>query len=466
MHGIEKELFAYTNFLCRSFIPLVPFLLQSGSLFPAPSRVTGAGQDRSVEEVLGGRFQDSFSPRTSARPSVYGTWEVTLQDTGTMWEEQFLVGMPRVAQSPAPLLVAFHGWGNSEWDIAANTHYFQKAMARGWMVVAPLGAHKFNYSIDYSQQNTEAALDWVLQNFDVDTNRIYGVGFSMGGGSAATYAARHLDPGHARLAAVVDHTGSVSIEHVWWSVSDKSILENALMFQGPPSNYPFRYQQASVIDMDGSGNIDPATNLARNLVFTPMKEFAVSGDPNHYLVDETTALHTHLSGMGGDSQLQIVNGNTHEWSTLNEDAVLDWLSARSLVEPPVGSSVRMLADRNGKWRAFKVDQATPNKFSPFRFTIDTTNNRLILDQVENISSIAFHPAETGLDFFADPSIEVMVDLHGPMSMDIVIHDYDQTPSSVVRTGDSNPSWTWDPSRDTVTLHETNGAGYPRWTVTR
>jgi hypothetical protein len=126
----------------------------------------------------------------------------------------------------------------------------------------------------------------------------------------------------------------------------------------------------------------------------------------------------------------------------------------------------MLADRNGKWRSFKVDQATPNAFSPFRFTIDTTNNRLILDQVENVSSIAFHPAETGLDFFADPSIEVMVDLHGPMSMDIVIHDYDQVPSSVVRTGDSSPSWTWDPSRKTVTLHETNGAGYPRWTVTR
>jgi hypothetical protein len=288
----------------------------------------------------------------------------------------------------------------------------------------------------------------------------------MGGGSAATYACRHLDPGHARIAALVDHTGSVSIANVWSNVTDKSILENALMFEGPPSAYPFRYQRASAIDMDASGYIDPDTDLARNLIYVPMKAFAVSGDPNHYLVDQTTAFHAHLAGMGGNSQLEIKNGNTHDWSTLDEDAVLDWLSVRSLVEPPVGDSVRVLADRNGEWRYFQVHQASPNAFSPFRFTVDAQNNRLILDQVENVASISFHPADTGLDFFAAPKIEVMVDLHGPTSMDIVIHDYDQIPSSVTRTGDSNPSWTWDPARRTATLHEVNGTGYPRWTVTR
>ncbi len=423
------------------------------------------GDSRAPELALGGNLNNPYNPRVQARAYLYGTWEVTLSDTGTIWQETFLIGKPKIPLSPAPLLVMFHGWGNSHWDIAVNTHYFQKAMARGWMVVAPMGAHKFNFSIDYSQQNTEAVLGWVLDNFNIDRTRIYGVGFSMGGGCASTYAARHLDPDHARFAAIVDHTGTVSIEDVWTNSTNHSILENELMFQGPPTQYPFRYQQASVIDLDASGNIDPDADLARNLIRTPMRAFAVSGDPNAHLVNQTSTVHSHLIGLGSNPELEIDSGNQHAWTTLNEDSVLTWLASKQLTDPTPGTSVRVLADRDANWHGFEIEQNTSNVFTPFRWTIDLVNNRLVLDQVKNMASVAFTPREVGLEFFAVPTIEVMINLVGQTNLEIILEGYSQPPASVSRTGGSG-SWTWDPGTETITLHETNGTGYPRWTVTQ
>ncbi len=295
------------------------------------------GDEATADLALGGDFYNPFVGRRSATAYLYGTWEVTLNDTGTAWQEKFLIGLPRHPQWPTPMLVAFHGWGSTQEDIIIRTRYFQKAMARGWVVVAPLGAHQFNYSIDYSQKNTEAVLDWVMSYFAIDSDRIYGVGFSMGGGSVSTYAARHQDPTHARFAAIVDHTGTVSIRDIWTHALDKSLLEHELMFEGSPMQVPFRYQSASVIDLDASGQIDPNADLARNLIRTPVKVFAVAGDPNAHLVEESIDFHGHLTGLGGTPQLEIDPGTTHRWTNLPEDEALDWLQQYRLVERAFGT---------------------------------------------------------------------------------------------------------------------------------
>lgn len=419
------------------------------------------GDESEADIALGGNYYNPLAGQASGSPYLYGTWQVSLNDTGTGWQENFVIGLPRSPQWPIPLLVAFHGWGNTEKDIVLRTKFFQKAMARGWAVVAPLGAHKFNQCIDYSQTNTEAVLDWVTSHFAIDSERVYGVGFSMGGGNASAYAARHLDPDHARFAAVVDHTGSVSIRDVWTHANDKSLLENPLMFGGSPTAYPFRYASASVIDLDSTGWIDPAADLARNLVRTPIRMFGVTNDPNAHLITQTTDFHGYLTGLGGTPELQINSGSTHSWSTLDEDQVLDWLSTKSWTEPAFGTPVKVLADRDARWYHFAITKANANAFAPFRWTVDAANNRIVVDQIQNVSSIRFAPSDIGLP---DDQVEVMVNCTSTSNVELVLENYPVPPSTVTRTGSSGATWTHDPVAKTVTLHETIGTGYPRWTV--
>ena len=167
--------------------------------------------------MLGASIQKGMLPK--------GVYEVTLPNTGTGREEKFLIGVPSAPLNPAPLLVVFHGYGEEHTDMVSKTSYFQEAMARGWIVLAPLGAHKYNYAIDYAQENVELALFWAATYLPLDPDRFYGVGFSMGGGMAASFAARHLETFGPRFAAIAVHSGTCSMRDVYWSANDKSLLE-------------------------------------------------------------------------------------------------------------------------------------------------------------------------------------------------------------------------------------------------
>ena len=136
----------------------------------------------------------------------------TLGTTQSGFPESVLVGIPNGASSsaPTPALILFHGYYEDPADLQVRTSFFDEALARGWFVIAPLGANIANFGIDYAQQNTEDALTyvWALHGSMIDAERVYGVGFSMGGGWASSYAARHVGNSDVRMAAQLIHTGT------------------------------------------------------------------------------------------------------------------------------------------------------------------------------------------------------------------------------------------------------------------
>src|SRR5262245_1035275 len=145
-----------------------------------------------------------------------GLFQVTLNNTGSGWVERFLLYVPRLPVGErAPLLVVFHRFGVSHWDAYYWTEYIQQAQRRGWFLVAPLGANQASFSCLEGQINVEAALRYTTDAFNIDRTRVYGVGFSMGGGNVTTYAARHVDPSGVMFAAIVNHTGGVSLANTW-----------------------------------------------------------------------------------------------------------------------------------------------------------------------------------------------------------------------------------------------------------
>ena len=195
-------------------------------------------------------------------PGIGGTAYVLrlfVPATGT--DELFTLYVPSSPSGQArPMIVGFHGFGVSHLDFSYyNTEFLAEAAARDWFVLAPiqinpvLNTGDISFGSAESQLNVEYVLNYVLDEWPIDLDRIYGIGFSMGGGNALSYAARHRDRETGAFAAVVNHTGAVSPSDVLEPRTRDSNAPLEATFGGPPPR--FEYQRAASIDLsltDGS----------------------------------------------------------------------------------------------------------------------------------------------------------------------------------------------------------------------
>ena len=391
-------------------------------------------------------------------------YQLSFGDPGTGWQESCVVGVPTTPSVNPPLLVMFHGYGVSEWDCYYNSPIFKLALERGWYVVAPLGAHQLNFGIPYSQANVEFVLDWAVSMFPVDPDRIYGVGFSMGGGGVMSYMARHLDPAHPRFAAVANHTGGVSIANTYWnSVPNTQVFGDPGMFQGSPAQHPFEYAQVSLIDLDASGSvIDPDTDMARNAEHIPVLNFTVDQEPLGYLRAQVLALTTWMQALGAQVTPLEVSGATHDWIHLDANVTLDFLRQHTVTTPRAGTH-EVLADREAQWHHFYVYQDSPGAFTPFRWTMLDGLNRVVIDRTENLKRLVIDSASLGLHTSVET--QVMFGTQDGLPEEITVTGFPNPPLSVSRGGQVTGAWSWDVTTQSVTLFESNATNYPLWRIT-
>jgi poly(3-hydroxybutyrate) depolymerase len=422
------------------------------------------GSTAQLEAALGGQLAAPLATAQSIRWVRPGVAEVQLGQTGTSWTESFLVGLPRNRNLYAPLLVLFHGYGQTPADVYAQTTYFQEARERGWFVVAPLGAHVYNYGIDYAQENTEHALDWVAHHLPIDDERVYGVGFSMGGGWMTSYAARHVAPDQLRFAGLVNHTGTTSLQDLYSIATENALFSSPLMFGGSPTDEPYRYCVASTMDWDSAtGIVNSDTDIARNLATIPVWTTYADGDPLAHIRAQCDAFHDHYdNARGGDGLNDTVAGTTHHWSTVSETEVLDWLSNKTFTAPGTNAFNEILIDRDAKYWAFDVTQDVEGAVTPIRWYTHTGFNRVQIDTVSNMKEIAFDANEIGLNTNGEFSL-VFNNIDG-VTVDIVIRGLNYPPMNVTRSGSMAPSWTWDMATQELRLTEFNGNTFPLWTI--
>ena len=421
------------------------------------------GPASTPDTTLGGQFFNPLPPPTGKEPLPQNVFEITIKNTGTGWEEPFLVGIPKNPLFPAPVLVVFHAYAEDPRKVLDRTTYFAEGMDRGWIVVAPMSAHQFNFGIDYAHVNTEKALDWVGKWLAVDPDRFYAVGFSLGGGMASSYVARHIDPKHARFAALVNHTGSTSILDVYNRSANAGLLEGPLMFGGPPATFPFEYSIASVIDYDWvTATVDPLTDLARNLSHIDTKNFHAQGDINTYLIEQTQETHAQILFRGGSSVYETSGHNPHKWWTLNETQTLNWLQQFSFKEPMSGTVNRTLADRDARYFHFDITQRAAGAFSPFRWSVDEEDNLLYLDELENVDHVTIDAAAARMSTVTP--LEIAFANNDGGTVEIEVLGYPVAPTTVLRNGQASGSWTHDPENESVVLTEVDGAEFPTWRI--
>jgi len=403
------------------------------------------------------------APLSIALPGSPRLFEVTVEVTGSGYKEKFLLQLPAhpSAFQPAPLLVAFHKFGSTHNDILKSTDFPAECGRRGWFLLAPLGASTKSFSSIPSQLNTELVLDLVLDRFGpwLDAERIYGVGFSMGGGNALNYAARHLDPRRATFAALVNHSGGLSLAHTYeHDAPARWILE--YWFGGDPGTQAFEYRRSSLIEFDSATLVvDAEHDLARNLVHVPILAVRAGADPLTYALVQNEVFEAHFAGLGGELTADVTPGLAeHSWNTLDAVAALDWLAGHRLELPDAAST---LADRDGRFFAFDVEQDAPQSFTPFDWSVSQRDNRLALTATSNLARIAFDPRELGLSL--ERPLEIVLATADGSSDEVVLEGMPAQPTSVARDGSTTSAWSHDGAAQTLSLGESDG-GMHTWVV--
>lgn len=404
-------------------------------------------------------------------PGFPGTYNVTVRNTGSGYLESFVLQVPSAPPpGPRPMLVAFHRANVSHADAFLWTTFPQECQARGWYFVAPLGGSQRHFSSAVSQINTRAVLALVSNLYPIDPDRIYGVGFSMGGGAVATLAARNLDSDAPHFAAIINHTGTVSVAHAFANDFDDNDaddgplpgganLEAPDLMQfwngGTPASAGFAYQCSSTIDIDPqTGLVGNGTDLARNLGHLKVMTVLATGDTHPYLPFQTQSWVAHLAALGVDDTFENVPFVGHSWSALDAAKACTWLAAQRYTEPASGNQ---LADEDGQ-RVFRflVNQDQPGQFTPFQWHADPASNRLSLWGSRNLKRLTVDAQELGLAYLgtlrwnhsnADGSAD-----------ELLLTNVPQAPLAVLRDGQP-VQVVYDAQAGTCLVSDPDGAGH-------
>lgn len=393
-------------------------------------------------------FQGPLGTRYRSVPSYTGdpTFEVIVrapQSGHPTLAERLLIQFPanfyNQPWSQRALVVGFHSFGVSEKDIFLNSSLAWRCSERGWLLVAPYGLTDTNYANPGSQASLEALGHILYSLIPFNYRRVYGVGFSMGGLSALSYAARHLDPWQLQFAGVAVHTAPLDLRR---EVVVKPYIAQLLLstwdhYGADFATAPFEYERVSPVRFDVNGQVDPSAAPVVNLEHRPIFLHANLADPDPLLVSGMAELKAFLTSRGALVQESLVHDPAagHSWTTMPISQALDYLAPHKLsaVGPP---RVEVFADRPGRWPHVEVLAQSPDAFA--RYTLElspaaaATSNSVALTATHELDQVLLTLPHLGLD--PSQPLEVHHASADGTPDTLVLAPYATAPSAVLLNG--------------------------------
>lgn len=403
--------------------------------------------------------------------STGSLFEVVFPNMPSGFQEKFLIYIPidSVHLGPRPLLTVFHPFAQNHFDAYDDTDLIEECRARGWFCVAPLGASKKSFSSLESQQNIEIVLRCVRDVFPgwIDASRYYAIGFSMGAGDAATYAARHLDPWRPIFAGIFLHTGTQDKVANWMSALGTQWIHE-FWTGGTPTQVPFEYDRASAVRTDYfTKDVLPGRHLGTNLQHIPNKTFIAKDDPNTDLKAQAFGLVQYVNTLLGDVAYEFDPSDysalpyAHTWDTLDQAAALDWLSQRQLTELPKAGELRV--DVDGQYWWYGVDQEQSGAFTDFDWALDPATNSIEVRATSNLERVRI---PYGLiPFAAGAPLQIRTGSSDGTADTLVLNDMGASPALVLLNGVAavaGVDYVYDSVSGNLTLHA--GPQADQWTV--
>ena len=393
--------------------------------------------------------------------------------TGTQVAEIFKYLMPpgyeiyQPGLPPIPLVIAYHGYGASANSVAALSDIDDECYERGWAYFAPTGMDDQLFGSPLCLQNMEAALNYMLVHYNIDRDRIYAVGFSMGGGIMSNFAARHRDPNGTMIAAL----GIVSGTFDWtmsWKMGDsqlKTLMQSQFNFSGPANSatYKFNYQKASGMFYTYASYppltqaLEPTFNnsLATNFRTIPTFICWDTGDTLSEVQTQEFDFYNLVSGLGGTVEYHTVTGTIHpinglpaphSWAVLDENQLFDFFEGKVVDRMP--QTFHALIAESGTTSWMSLEQNFTNAFSIVDGTTDPLIPSVALSGVLNASSV--HLDMNALGFSSSEPVRINAGATaGNFALELT--GFDDPPAYLVdaTTGDLIIGTESDPLTDTL-----------------
>jgi len=348
------------------------------------------------------------------------------------------------------LVIAFHPFNVSEQSPFVNSDLPYVCHDKGWIMLAPLGLSQAHFGNVNSQGSLEAVLAFLEPLLNWNRKRVYAVGFSMGGGAAVSYSMRHQSPESPRIAAVINHTGTMDLvqEYDSHTASVKAVLANDWHFNGTPLTNPFSYERVSPFLYTGNVIDDDVASVCNVSPHTPMYIHWNEADPNTDLVMQTMDLVAYLETHGATIQTDITNvPGKHVWSTLDVTEALDWAEGFTLANTDP-TSIEMYADRKEHYLYTElIAPASSTSLRHYEVIVSSLSNQFQLISVDNVESVGFDLKRMGLDTTTPLTANVFPE--DATTDKLVLRGYPAMPSSVA--GAPPVTWSWNAVRKEVQI---------------
>lgn len=370
--------------------------------------------------------------------------------TGTNYNEPIVIQEPwdLNAGGNRPLMVVWNGYGNSpsSFYTAGVSGLDEEANCRSWLTVAMFAVDDQAMgcvSPIPAQTNVEAVIDYMIAHYPIDQDRIYMVGWSMGAGASASFAARHLDPNEPMIAALALDAGTFDLINAY--NSEVTAFKNVahLIFGGPPSNpsFTFNYARSETQWYDfGTNSVLEASSQLRNLRHVPIHHVYSTDDTVLYLPAQNSLFTNFLTAKGATITTTTVSGQVppHSWNIMDPVAALDFLQSKTVNRTP--ASFEITADRSARYYWANVTQRSTGQFSTFNVATNAVANSLTLSGVANVSAMTLAPPAATMDLDAPFSVSLTTTDVGATTL--AIEGVPVQPTYVLNGTSLLGGWTW------------------------
>jgi poly(3-hydroxybutyrate) depolymerase len=342
-------------------------------------------------------------------------------------QEWIYVQAPWGNPTNKPLLLLFHGqyydfkWNNNNKPLVNELEaIFDKVGSRGWYAVSLTGGEVADPNMDkvgtYANpevhERITAVIDEMIALYQINPNKIYTLGYSMGAADAVNYAARHVDPAGHMIAAAWSWSGALSavLEPEW---------PCGLFGCGPPPcdavcHFPW-VSASSIVVSDTTCDIgNPSTgyvsneSLAWNLEHAWLRRSTTSAGEIHDAVCTVPPMQQLTMNWADPlrySHVPNLGTNHYDPTAWDPDLIYDYFAGKELTLPTSATKTVAVEDTRYFW--FRINRGDDSRTGSFGW--DVAASQLDLTDVDNINHI-WVDVDGGLDSPLDSSGDITIDL--------------------------------------------------------
>ena len=290
-----------------------------------------------------------------------------------------------------PLLIAFHQWGGNHLSTFSTT-FDEEANSRNWIFMSPFGGSSNNYNHQEAQEMVKKAIEWLMDNYHIDKNRIYTVGGSMGGASGMIYANNHLNPNEPMIAATASASGILDCERRAIEMDGNNSMTE--WFGGNYDEVPFEYHRNSAIYF-----ADSTQSMHYNLKYIPLYfDFGITETHRTHAEE----MYQIMSGYNNNMWIDQEPTGSHGFSVFDENHVCDWLSQFELIDNPDTINVNLDQSSRAYWLEVNNEEQIENEFMRITASREIYQDSLVIniEQTYNITNnnITLHVMDNLYDY--------------------------------------------------------------------